>query len=229
MCIIFVTELAEAKFLGPKVSGTNLFVAPSGDGQVTLYENRVGLDGYEGEPHGAMILPVPSGHPVELLDLTDYGECFTTLNDGFDATLPTKAHTMANPYEHKRWSGGMGCYLDGMQARCAEMMEASRFLEVQDIGSYFCSIAEAPADLDRIDPGVFSVPEGITALLAKHYGEGFSFVVCRFKNKEVKPHPIGYKSARHADGSLFVPTRHSHSGKEETAEEADWDHHISKP
>ena len=29
-----------------------------------------------------------------------------------------------------------------------------------------------------------------------------------------------------ADGSLFVPTRHSHSGKEETAEEADWDHHI---
>ena len=69
MCIIFVAELAEAEFHGPKVSGTNLFVAPSGDGQVTLYENRVGLDGYEGEPNGAMILPVPSGHPIELLDL----------------------------------------------------------------------------------------------------------------------------------------------------------------
>ena len=98
-------------------------------------------------------------------------------------------------------------------------------LVVRDVGSYRVSLAPCLSDLKRIDPQTFVVPPAIEQLLSTHYSGGrepgesgiyedeagdFSFVVCRFKDADVPPHPIGYVHERLADGRLFVPTRHAH-------------------
>eukprot|EP00747_Dinoflagellata_sp_TGD_P186437 gnl/TRDRNA2_/TRDRNA2_43455_c0_seq1.p1 gnl/TRDRNA2_/TRDRNA2_43455_c0~~gnl/TRDRNA2_/TRDRNA2_43455_c0_seq1.p1 ORF type:complete len:502 (-),score=83.96 gnl/TRDRNA2_/TRDRNA2_43455_c0_seq1:61-1371(-) len=182
-----------------------------------------------------MILPVPSG-AIQVLDLSKNAktgkDLFTDLKRGFPKI----------EYPQPR-------------SRCMKSMDRgidNRKLVVKSVGSYFVSVAPTFADLARIDPATFKVPNNIQEVLMKNYGGGtqdlpdFSFVICRFKTAEVSPHPIGYIHERMPgeNGLLFCPTRHAHGNGSEDAglrkmmrslvggggggehEHADWDHDI---
>ncbi len=97
-------------------------------------------------------------------------------------------------------------------------------LEVQVVGSYNVSIAKSIADLRRIDASVFSLAKNVDALLSKHYGDGFGFIVAAFRNSQEK-HPLAYVHPLGVDKKLFVPTRHYHHGEGEE-EIAHWDHEV---
>ena len=71
---------------------------------------------------------------------------------------------------------------------------------------------------------MFSVSPGIDAVLREDYMEGYSFVICCLRGKNVKDHPIAFVHEPHSDTQLFVPTKHAHGGKKETV--SDWDHEI---
>ena len=216
MCIVFTSE--EVRLLS--VAGTKIFVAALADGrQLTVYENTVRQDGVA--DGSAMVLPVPAG-AVTFLDLSN-AALFYELRRSF----PTAMEIMEPEEEEEDMP--------------FEMFDDGAKLVVRDVGSYRVSLAPCLSDLRRIDPDTFTVPPTIEQLLSTHYGGGrggapasyadeigeFSFVVCRFKDAQVDPHPIGYVHERLEDGRLFVPTRHAH-GRDDTGEgaHADWDHDI---
>lgn len=222
MCIIFGganVPLAEVK-------GTKIFIAPLSNGkQLTIYENQVSLHSATPVEGSAMILPVPAGM-IQLLDLS--ASCSAEFPQVFGClkrTFPTvRARFPANKLK----------LLRSLPPR------ASMKLAVKEIGNYFVSVAPCLEDIALIDPLRFQVPQGIQQVLSTKYGDGnWSFVICRFKSAEVRPHPIGYVHERSQDGRLFVPTRHAHGsesdhksipswlmGQLRPDQHDDWDHEL---
>jgi len=203
MCIIFGGKnvpLAEVK-------GTKIFVGPLSDGkQLTIYENQVSLQSATPVEGSAMILPVPAGM-IQLLDLSD---C-SSLQGAFGN------FTKRDIFHGLKQAFPTVTYIDlteTMSAKLGLLKSVSRTLVVREVGNYFVSIAPCLEDIALIDPSKFQVPRDIQQVLATNYGDGtWSFVVCRFKSAQVRPHPIGYIHERLQDGKMFVPTRHAHGSE----------------
>ena len=191
MCI-FVQEVKH-------VAATKIFVAPLPDGrQITIYMNSAST-----AVPNAMILPVPTGQPITLLDCSKLSSLFKTL----ESVFPT--------YEEE---DGEDC--------CSEDDLLDNALKVFRVGDYDVSLAATLGDLQRIDASIFKVADGIEHLLSHRYGNGYSFVVCKMINGSVGDSPVGYISAPAKPGKLlFVPTVHGHDGS--GGEDVDdWDHQI---
>jgi len=200
------------------VSGTRIFVTETQDGrQLTCYQNYVkfgkpGQKAQKPDNDSAMILPFPvkkdsqRSEPLALIDLSKCGDVVEKMEEAF----PTLVFV---PKGSPR----------GAPQSLSSSLRKSAHLAVVQVGSYSCSVAKNLADLRKIDPTVFKVAEDIDALLAKHYSEGFGFLVCKL-NAEGKQHPIAYIHEIASDGQLFVPCRHEHGDKEE--KQPHWDHYI---
>jgi hypothetical protein len=78
------------------------------------------------------------------------------------------------------------------------------------------SVAENINDLRRIDETVFRVAPDVDSILAKHYGDGFGFLICLFQH-ELKAHPIAFIGNRMPSGEIYVPTRHEHGDSQNKA------------
>jgi hypothetical protein len=157
----------------------------------------------------AMILPAPlkKGEKIQVLDLSKDDQYFKKLNAWFP-----KLQTAAD-YSRSR----------EMKMKMAD--KSKGHLDVLEVGNYFISLAENLADLERIDPNVFTVSEQIKSLFGQFYPEGYGFVVCSFDpSKAMEAHPIGYIHDVLPDGRLFVPTRHQHTETVEPKEH--FDHEI---
>lgn len=174
-----------------KVHKTRILVSPlaKNNRQLIVYENQV-------EQHGknAMVLPVPNGQNIELVDLSKYrGNVWNDCESMFPPPSPS-------------FGGGF--------SQAASLSFGSSGpkrppLPVQRVGGYSCTIVPALEDFDRVSKDVFYLPPDIEAILKQHYPQGFSFVVCVFEG-DVRAHPIAYTSARLPNGQLFVPTLHAH-------------------
>jgi len=186
-----------------EVKGTKILVGRIKDGrQLTVYENQVAMDA--STTSNAMILPCPFNgkEKIDLVDLSSQPGIFAAC----EAAFPRQRQPQP-------------------QSRGMSSPRSSK-LEVHQVGSYSISIAESLADLRRIDESVFKVADNVDVILAKHYSEGFGFIICKFNSGE-KRHPVGYihPLLNEEEGTMFVPTLHEHGGDEE-AKEADWDHSI---
>lgn len=172
-----------------KVHKTRILVSPlaKNNRQLIVYENQV-------EQHGknAMVLPVPSGQNIELVDLSKYrGNVWDDCESMFPPPSPA-------------WGGSQAASLSFGSSGPKRPP-----LPVQRVGGYSCTIVPALEDFDRVSKDVFYLPPDIEAILKQYYPQGFSFVVCVFQG-DVRAHPIAYTSARLPNGQLFVPTLHAH-------------------
>lgn len=174
------------------VSNTRIAVGLVAPGrQLTVYENAVSI----GQAGTAMVLPVPNGGPIDMLDLSKEDWSWKALDDAY----------FPKPMSPS-W-GGTGGFAFGMQAK-----GPSR-LAVVTCGGYLVSVAKTMQDLARVDDDVFTLPANIQEVLQKHYGEGFGFVVCKFQKGKTSGHPIAYTHSPLKDGRLFIPTRHEHGNE----------------
>jgi Zinc finger, ZZ type len=175
-------------FIAPvlRVTRTRILVAPlPANRQLIVYENNVEQMG-----RNAMVLPVPSGDPIALMDLSRYkGNVW----EDCESMFPKPPRSPDFGGESHAWS-----------------YQSKAPLPVQRVGGYNCTIVPTMSDFNRLAENVFSLPSDIEEVLKDHYSSGFSFIVCAFQH-EVKAHPIAYTSGRLPDGSLFIPTRHAHS------------------
>lgn len=172
------------------VTKTRILVAPlPGNRQLTVYENEVTVKTVS---KNCMILPVPTGQEIQLVDLSQYpgGNLWRDCEKMF----PEKNVMGAG------MSFGWGAGGGGVQQKT---------LPVHKVGGYMCSIVPTLGDFARLAQQHFQVPENISEILTKNYGQGFSFVVCMFDNNVIG-HPIAYTSARLPSGVCFIPTRHAH-------------------
>lgn len=173
------------------VRKTRILVAPLPDNcQLTVYENQVTT---EGQTVNAMVLPIPSGKNIELVNLMNYPG--TSLWDDCESLFPKM-----------RIHEGMG-----FGGAAAGGWASSETLPVHKVGGYTCSVVPTLADFVRLSSVNFVVPQNIASILQTFYGEGFSFLVCMF-DSSVAGHPIAYTSARLPSGACFIPTRHAHGG-----------------
>jgi hypothetical protein len=175
-------------FIAPvlRVTRTRILVAPlPANRQLIVYENNVEQMG-----RNAMVLPVPSGDRIALMDLSRYkGNVW----EDCESMFPKPPRSPGFGGESHAWS-----------------YQSKAPLPVQRVGGYNCTIVPTMNDFNRLAENVFSLPSDIEEVLKDHYSSGFSFIVCAFQH-EVKAHPIAYTSGRLPDGSLFIPTRHAHS------------------
>lgn len=179
-------------FVAPvlRVSKTRIAVAPLSDNrQLIVYENQVSQ---QPGARNAMVLPVPAGQPVTLVDFSKYpfGGNFW---DDCDSLIPRAITNNAMSF-----GGGFGVATKDVET-----------LPVQRVGAYMASVVPSLADFGRLDASVFQLPKDIESILVEHYAAGFSFVVCLFTGN-VGAHPIAYTSARLPNGNCFIPTRHAH-------------------
>lgn len=185
-------------FVAPvrSVQGTQILVSTLPNGrQLIVYENHVHQVG-----KNAMVLPVPAGQPIELIDMSRYkGNVW----DDCDALFPKKTSSFG-------FGGGFGA------APSNKWGSDQPPLPVQCVGGYHCTIVPALTDFGRVSRDVFYLPPDIEAVLKEHYGTGFSFIVCLFQD-DVKAHPLAYTSGRTSNGQLFIPTRHAHGNPEKVA------------
>lgn len=174
-----------------KVHKTRILVSPlaKNNRQLIVYENQV-----EQQGKNAMVLPVPNGQNIELVDLSKYrGNVWDDCESMFPPPSPA-------------YGGTFGSY---DLASFGSSGPKRPPLPVQRVGGYSCTIVPALEDFDRVSKDVFYLPPDIEAILKQHYPQGFSFVVCVFQG-DVRAHPIAYTSARLPNGQLFVPTLHAH-------------------
>ena len=187
------------------ISSTKLFVMPSVDKkrQITFYRNDVdSLD------ENLMILPFPGPNSIQL-HTVKYKAMFDDLAKSVFKP-PTRSYGM---YE---------------LAATASLTRSFEPLPVINHGSYLVSIAETLADLNRVNPTVFDLPEGIFDLFRTHYNSEFGYLVCKLKEGKSEYEPLCYSHTLSSQGKLFVPTLHYHdhgSGTVKT-DSADWDHTI---
>lgn len=183
-------------FVAPvlRVTKTRILIAPlENNRQLTVYENQVMQQG--SGRRNAMVLPVPSGGEVELLDLSQYTG---SVWEDCEALIPP---------ERRNSGGGWGFGAGGFGSFGAS--SARPPLPVQRVGGYRCSVVPTLEDFPRVSKDVFDLPPDIEAILREHYSGGFSFVVCIFVGNVVA-HPIAYTSSRLLNGQCFIPTRHAH-------------------
>lgn len=177
-------------FTGPvrSVHKTRIIVSPlPANRQLIVYENHVEQSG-----KNAMVLPVPSGQEIHLIDLSKYrGNVWNDCESLFPPPSPDYGEFELASF------GSFGASTKAPP------------LPVQRVGGYSCTIVPTLEDFARVSKDVFYLPPDIEAILKEHYPHGFSFVVCLFDGN-VRAHPIAYSSARLSNGHLFVPTRHAH-------------------
>jgi len=177
---------------------------------MTVYENAVSTD--PKIKSNAMILPCPFNEgddEIRLFNLEHYPflfkdceECFPIIKD-----ITHEGSRSKNKSE--------------------KLSPRSSKLEVVDVGGYKVSIGKSLEDLLKIDTSVFTLPKNISEILSKNYSKGFAFIICAFSNKDIKSHPIAFKSSKFSKTELFVPTRHAHGGEDEKeSEKAGWNHII---
>lgn len=171
------------------VTNTRILVSPlPGKRQLIIYENSVETK-YRNK--NCMILPVPNGQRIELINLASYpGDLWKDCESFF----PKAELVLA----------GMGFGGGGFGTK-------KTTLEVQKVGGYNVSIVPTLEDFARLSTAHFVVPVNIAEILKTNYGVGFSFIVCLFDNS-VAGHPIAYTSACLPNGQCFIPTRHAHGG-----------------
>lgn len=170
-----------------KVTNTRIAVVALPDGrQLTVYENSVFTTG-----SNCMILPIPSGTDITLIDLSSHKRFW----ENCEAFFPRNS----NSFGAAGW-GFAGGFSD------------STTLPVEHVGGYKCTIVPSIADINRVHPQ-FKLPSNVQELLSANYKDKFSFLVCLFE-KRVSGHPIAYLSSCLPDGTLFIPTRHEHGGRD---------------
>ncbi len=179
------------------VAATRIFASSDGGvGRFTAYQMEVELKNGQGN---AMILPVPTSNPIELVDMSGVPNFFEKMDNLF-------------PRERSR---GVNMF------KSAPLSKS--LLTVHKVGSYEVSVAPTVDDISRVDPSVFELSPSTAAVLAQHYATGYSFVVCKLtKGGEI--HPLGYIYETHSMDEIFVPTRHAHGGRPESR--AHWDHMV---
>jgi hypothetical protein len=99
-------------------------------------------------------------------------------------------------------------------------------LSIERVGSYDVSIVPSVADLVRIDTSHFKLADAQTHLdeLAQEYPTGYSFLVFQLRAGETYK-PFAYTHTALADGQVFLPCLHAHSGPI-PEQEKDWDHEV---
>jgi len=188
---------------------TKILVAPSADRkqQLTVYSNLV----KNKSATNAMILPVVAPHSVKFINLSKYNDIF----EDCDKSFPVRFAYDGNDEEE-----GITCF---------SMNES--YLEVQDVGSYKCSVANSIADLQRVDPRVFTITQDFVDVLTQHYdAQYWGFIICKIRDGATDSfeeyHPIAYTHSL-IGGKLFIPTRHYHGTPSANPQVAnDWDHTI---
>ena len=185
------------------IESTKIFVLPSEDRkrQMTFYKNDVdSLD------ENMMILPFPNAKSLQLHKIR-YKAMFDDL-----ASSVWKIQTQR--YE---------MIMESPMYRCSASLQ---YIPVISHGSYLISIAETLQDLNRINPTVFDLPDGIFDFFQQHYNSDFGYLVCKLKEGKSKYEPLCYSHEAYPN-KLFVPTLHyhNHNGVVDT-KTADWDHMI---
>jgi hypothetical protein len=191
-----------------RVSGTQIFVAPSLDGrrQIVVYKNTVATR----QPN-MMILPVPNPTTVRFEEsVMRYATLFEDAAASFT--------------KFSAYRGGEAAWSRGT------LSVAPAPLPVQIVGPYQASIVPSIEDLDRLDPTVFQMSAELHNLLTSTYAFGanhapIGFVCCVLRAGKHAYEPIAY-SHDITEGSLFVPTKHFHSGETLRELAQDWDHEI---
>lgn len=192
-------------FAGPvqKVENTRIAVFINRHRCFTAYQMAVELAGQG----NAMILPVPTGGTIQLVDMSRAPTFFDDLNNLW-------------PVPQSR----------GMTRSLAA--PAGRFLDVHKVGSYEVSIAEDIDDIKYIDPSVFTLSKSTEATLWHSYkGGGYSFVVAKL-SQGGEMHPLGYIYDRANTFETFIPTKHAHGDEKGLSvmqaiqHEPDWDHTV---
>jgi hypothetical protein len=178
---------------------------------LTIYENKISLK--DGEPN-AMILPFPgdtvdfklamndekaSESVKELFQISK--ECFPVKKSKSNSKSASKSIPLTN----------------------------SRFLKVEQVGSYSVSVAPMAKDLVRFDPRVFQINPNVLELIKKQYNTGFGFLICQLGESKAY-HPFGYIHKTISPQITRVPTLHYHvpiHGTDTSSDMADdWDHTI---
>ena len=157
--------------------------------QLTVYENSVATSVAGGN---VMILPVPNRERVEMVDLSQIGWSWSEID------------TCYFPQNRDKYPVAAAGFSFGMQ------LQSNAPLPVTRCGGYDVSYAPTLQDMARINASVFVLPKDIETVLKTHYGQGFGFVVCKFKPGRTAGHPIAYTHGTLENGTLFIPTRHEH-------------------
>ena len=168
------------------VHKTRILVRPlPNNQQLTCYENEVVTTN-----KNAMILPVPitvGGFMPQLCDMAHYTDLWADCERSFPES----------PAYGSGFSGG------------GSLASVSKYIPVQRVGGYRCSIAPTLDHIKNIDPALFVLPIDTEALLRSKYPTGFGFILCVFMGT-VKAHSIAYIHERLPSGLLFIPTMHEH-------------------
>lgn len=184
-----------------EVSNTNIFVAPDikKERQLTVYSNSVKNE----SRNNMMILPVPNPTSIRLIDLSNSPNFFKNV---------LQFHIKYQKYVLK-----------------SRLSSLSRKLQEYEVGSYNVCIANSIDLLDHINPNKFgTVTNTVKELFASTYDNNYGYVVCKLKEGDMEYHPLAYTHDI-LNGSLFIPTLHSHGeNRESTLDgyENHWDHNI---
>ncbi len=190
-----------------QLSGTNILAFPTRGGwQATIYgfsakleekkqpkkKNQNKNKETKNVPTPAIVLPFPypfesndTSNQVRWINLKEYPTIFKDLHSLF----PMQSQSTL--------------------AKKSKGITKSKFLKVETVGDYNCSVAYNLDDLDRFDPRVFTLAEGTQRLLATHYGTGYGFTI-RTLTSNGTQHPIGFEHPQPSDDRLMFMTRHYH-------------------
>ena len=165
-----------------RVSNTRQLVAVFGTLVLSVYDTRIRFA--RGVSKNAIVLAVPSKR-IKVLEGKAATEYPQKLLDVCDKAFVKPEATGASSF-------GFG----------GPMMSKS-MLPVVRSGSYLLSVAPSAADLERIDPGHFTLNPEIKALAGEHYSSSkFAFVVARLdEGKEY--HPFAYLYESDVAGTLY--------------------------
>jgi hypothetical protein len=168
------------------VQMTSIFATRHGGKQVLVYEAAVMT-----AVSNAMVLPIPIQSPstnVDLLDLSDYSEFFSSLYVHFVDTRPPPPIGYGAP----------------------PSSPPPQRLEVFTVGSFEASIVPSLDDFQRLDAR-FRLPAGLHAVLAARYLD-WAFVVYHLAPGNLRLHPFGVAFESRYTEHLFFPTVHFHDG-----------------
>lgn len=149
------------------------------DKRFTVYQMSVEL--LSRNRGNAMILPVPTSQPIQLVDMSRAKDFFSNLD-----------------YYFQERSRGL--------TDCA--MYSSPLIVVR-VGSYDVSIAPDVDSIDRIDPRVFTLSPSTKKILQTCYASGYQFVVATLTSNG-EHHPLGYIYTASNPDEVFFPTKHLH-------------------
>lgn len=173
-----------------EVSNTQLFCGLNSNKtkQITIYANDVNNISH----NNAMILPVPFPDSVKFHNLESYANFFDDCKSCF-----------YNPNQMLYKSRSLNATFS---------MNCTDSLEVVDVGSFKVSLAKNLSDLQRVNKNVFTLSNGLSSILGKHYNDHFGFIICKLSKGKEKYHPFAY-SHKIFNNKVFLPTKHYHDGQ----------------